>query len=142
MGCTLNGGAQPVSSFGDARLYNGEVMPVDTFYEVLLGDAEHAEGDATGTNSNVVVEVIGSDGFFDVLTHSEIAEAVVQGKRKATITLTSDHADGHVCHAATLDDEVGHAMRANEVVVSSTASSLAGCILDALWEKMMAVHDC
>lgn len=62
-GCTLNGGAQSVSSFGDARLHNGEVMPVDTFYEVLLGDAEHAEGDATEINSNVVVEVIGSDGF-------------------------------------------------------------------------------
>lgn len=65
----------------------------------------------------------------------------MQGKRKAAITLTSDHADGHELHAATLDDEVGHAMRANEVVGSSTASSLAGCILDALWEKMMAVVD-
>ena len=56
-GSTLDGKTQTVSSFGDKYIHNGEVLPVHTHYEVL--------GSVTPTR---IIEVMGSDGFFDVLT--------------------------------------------------------------------------
>jgi serine/threonine protein phosphatase PrpC len=65
-GSTLDGTTQTVSAFGDTKIHNGQVMPVHTHFEVL-----------ESTEPTQIIEVMGSDGFFDILTPEEIQECVL-----------------------------------------------------------------
>ena len=162
-GCTLNGGVQPVSSFGDASLHNGEVMPVDTSYEVLRrgggcgggsnaggvwrnGDRNGAHTVANGSSGNtMVVEVMGSDGLFDVLTHAEIAEAVVEGQRRAALAAASTpskhHEDATPPATQAVGDMCEFSTDGGDVVTPARvpAPVAAGYILDVIWGKLMEV---
>lgn len=152
-GSTLNGKVQPVSSFGDDSLHNGEVMPVHCSYEVFNAhvDQEAHSGlvgttGVTGTttaseaakltsssfsSSSSVIEVMGSDGLYDVLSLSAIAEAVGEGCRNALAYCVSSDT------AATATDTDTDTVRSEDAMVRTTSSF----VLDAVWAKMMDVVD-
>lgn len=62
-GNTAGGKCQCLSSFGDEYVNSKKVMPVHTSYRVIVEPS---------------VTVMGSDGFFDVLTHKQISECILK----------------------------------------------------------------